>query len=91
MAPFDNWLCCALTGLNCCQNNHSVSSVRVNLDHAVYEGTRLPNGIDQFLGIRYAAAPLGDLRWRKPQDPPAQDDVQNANYASSISIIPNHL
>jgi carboxylesterase type B len=29
-------------------------------------------GVDQFLGIRYAMPPIGDLRFENPQRPPAQ-------------------
>jgi para-nitrobenzyl esterase len=37
------------------------------------------NGILAFKGVRYAAAPVGSLRWRPPQAPPSWDGVQQAD------------
>ncbi|KAJ7766160.1 carboxylesterase estA [Mycena metata] len=45
------------------------ASPQVKLDYATYVGTSLPVGVDQFLGMRFAAPPLGDRRWRAPADP----------------------
>ncbi len=42
---------------------------RVSIEHGELQGTN-EDGILYFLGIPYAAAPVGDLRWRVPQ--PAQ-------------------
>ncbi|KAJ6496019.1 alpha beta-hydrolase [Mycena sanguinolenta] len=51
----------------------------VDLDYAQYQGAVNPaNNITHFLGIRYAAAPLGDLRFRAPQPPVNQTGVQQA-------------
>ncbi|KAF7335497.1 COesterase domain-containing protein [Mycena venus] len=42
----------------------------VDLGYAQYQGAvNTANNITHFLGIRYAAAPLGDLRFRAPQPP----------------------
>ncbi|KAK6981766.1 COesterase domain-containing protein [Favolaschia claudopus] len=42
----------------------------VNLGYAQYQGAvNAANNITHFLGVRYAAAPLGDLRFRAPQPP----------------------
>lgn len=56
----------------------SPSSPIVDLGYAQYEGTALDNGVNQFLGIRYAAPPLGDLRFRAPEDPVFTTGVQAA-------------
>jgi acetylcholinesterase len=42
---------------------------RVALGYATYEGITLANGVGQFLGMRYAAPPLGENRFRRPRDP----------------------
>ena len=38
------------------------------------------SGIVEFLGIPYAAAPVGDLRWRPPQQPRAWTQVLEATH-----------
>ncbi|KAJ6526943.1 alpha beta-hydrolase [Mycena vulgaris] len=51
----------------------------VDLGYAQYQGTvDTANNIANFLGIRYAAAPLGDLRFRAPQPPANMSGVQQA-------------
>lgn len=44
----------------------------VSLDYATYSGEALDNGITKWLGLRYAAPPIGDLRFQAPQDPAPQ-------------------
>ncbi|KAJ7470971.1 Alpha/Beta hydrolase protein [Mycena latifolia] len=50
----------------------------VDLGYAQYQGTVSASNISHFLGIRYAAAPLGDLRFRAPQPPGNVTGVQQA-------------
>lgn len=59
----------------------------VSLKYAGYRGVPLANGITQWLGIRYAAAPVGSLRFAAPQDPPLSNDIQAADKVS----LPQHL
>lgn len=44
-------------------------SATLNLGYSRYQGLSLHNGVDEFLGMRYAQPPAKDLRWRAPQDP----------------------
>lgn len=65
------------------KNRHSKSPT-VDLGYAQYEGTALDIGVNQFLGIRYAAPPLGDLRFRAPEDPFFTGGVQQAKEVSTL-------
>lgn len=61
----------------------------VDLGYATYRGIRLEDaGVDEYLGMRYAQAPLGNLRFRAPQDPLAETEIQNATTVSSSHTIP---
>jgi hypothetical protein len=50
----------------------------IDLGYSKYQGIDLQNGVNQWLGIRYAAAPIGDLRFTAPQDPTPNSTVQRA-------------
>lgn len=63
---------------------------KVELDYATYEGTAL-NGVNQYLGVRYAAPPVKDLRFRGPKPPNKETKVQSANKVSSVFIFTKHL
>ena len=51
----------------------------IDLNYTRYQGSDLHNGVNQWLGIRYAAPPVGDLRFAAPQDPLKNTTVQKAN------------
>jgi cholinesterase len=51
----------------------------IDLGYTKYQGTDLSNGVSQWLGMRYAAPPLGDLRFRAPKDPIADSKVNDAD------------
>ncbi|KAF4597020.1 hypothetical protein EYR40_007470 [Pleurotus pulmonarius] len=51
----------------------------VDVGNAKYQGTvNAATNISSYFGIRYAAAPIGDLRFRAPQSPPTLAGVQKA-------------
>ncbi|KAJ7068817.1 Alpha/Beta hydrolase protein [Mycena amicta] len=51
----------------------------VDLGYGQYQGAvNLTANITSFLGIRFAAPPLGDLRWRAPQPPVSVPGLQPA-------------
>lgn len=58
----------------------------VHLDYASYQGKTLSNGINQWLGIRFASPPVGDLRFQAPQDPQREYGVQNAGDFGPICL-----
>jgi hypothetical protein len=53
--------------------------LRVDLGYSQYQGTNAANGVSQWLGIRYAAPPVGDLRFRAAADPLVNNTVQIAD------------
>ncbi|KAJ6785517.1 hypothetical protein PWT90_03808 [Aphanocladium album] len=63
-----------------------LTSPIVQLSYGAYEGIRLWNGVDQFLGMRYAAPPLGGLRWRAPQPPKKHSALQHADTFGDYCI-----
>lgn len=53
--------------------------VAVYLNYSTYIGTaQAETGVTQWLGIRYAAPPLGELRFMPPEDPPVISTPQSA-------------
>ncbi|KAG1838524.1 Alpha/Beta hydrolase protein [Suillus subalutaceus] len=57
----------------------TVSAPIVNLGYAQYQGSvDTATNIASFLGIRYTAPPIGDLRWAAPQPPLGASGVQQA-------------
>ncbi|UNI17724.1 Cholinesterase [Purpureocillium takamizusanense] len=51
----------------------------VDLGYSRYKGISQANGVSQWLGIRFAAPPVGDLRFAPPKDPERTSQLQPAN------------
>lgn len=60
--------------------------VTVSLNYSTYIGTAQSGGtgVTQWLGIRYAAPPVEDLRFARPQDPPVVTTPQAATAVSDL-------
>ncbi|KAE9363403.1 triacylglycerol lipase-like protein [Stipitochalara longipes BDJ] len=72
-------------------------SLTVDLGYSKYQGADAANGVSQWLGIRYAAPPIGNLRFRAPADPLSNDTLQVADthgplcrFSPSTSLDPTH-
>lgn len=63
--------------------NSNISLPVVDLGYSRYQGNNFQHGVNQWLGIRYAAAPLGELRFAAPQDPTYNDTLQGATKVGS--------
>ncbi|KAJ4159510.1 uncharacterized protein LMH87_008408 [Akanthomyces muscarius] len=50
----------------------------VDLGYAKYQGGRPGTGVDEFLGVRYAKPPIGNRRFRAPEDPSSELEMQDA-------------
>ncbi|KUI74433.1 Cholinesterase [Cytospora mali] len=62
----------------------------VALNYSTYIGTgQAATGVTQWLGIRYAAPPLGDLRFMPPQDPPVVSTPQLADQHGKYCLATN--
>lgn len=58
----------------------------VDLGYSKFQGTALQNGVAQFLGIPYAAPPVGNLRFRAPRPPTPSKKVQFAQEWSPLCL-----
>lgn len=68
-------------------NNSEPGSPTIDLGYSKYRGVRLPGGVDQFLGMRYARAPVGELRFRAPREPEYEYEEQDA---SQVGYVPKN-
>ncbi|PYH94386.1 carboxylesterase estA [Aspergillus ellipticus CBS 707.79] len=66
--------------------SNNESSPTIDLAYSKYQGIRLPGGVDEYLGMRYAAPPLGDLRFRAPQDPNTNGTLESATAYGPLCI-----
>jgi carboxylesterase type B len=75
-----------LTGLLLTFSQPSVvGTATVDLNYTTYEGLRWPNGVNAFLGVRYAAPPVGHLRWRAPVEP-MRTETGTVESAKTVSV-----
>ena len=58
----------------------------VHLNYTSYRGITDDHGVTKWMGMRFAAPPVGDLRFKEPQDPESESGVQDANAFGPICI-----
>lgn len=59
----------------------------VDLGYSRYQGITIGSGVNQYLGMRYAAPPVGDLRFRAPAEPLTTAGLQNATAVSTTYLL----
>ncbi|KAI5279727.1 hypothetical protein KEM54_004027, partial [Ascosphaera aggregata] len=58
-----------------------------DLTYAKYQGvSHKASGVDEYLGIRYAAPPTGNNRWRAPKDPKKASKIQDASQFKPVCL-----
>ncbi|KAI0536365.1 alpha/beta-hydrolase [Xylaria digitata] len=70
------------------QNAEHSSCSPVIVESGSLSGLRRSNATRCFLGVPYAAPPVGDLRWRPPQRPPSWTGVRSGDKYSLGSFQP---
>ena len=54
-------------------------------------GVKLPSGVELYAGVPYAKPPVGELRWREPQDPEPWEGVFEAVSFAPMGMQPTHI
>ena len=62
--------------------NMAAANPPIQIKDGFVRGIETPT-VDKFLGIPYAAPPVGDLRWKPPESPSSWSKVLNANKFGS--------
>ncbi|KAJ5469255.1 hypothetical protein N7539_008873 [Penicillium diatomitis] len=86
VAGFLGGLAAAWSYLLHASDSSVIHSPVVDLGYARYQGIALSNGIDEYLGMRYAQPPVKDLRFRGPQDPESVEEVQDATAFGPVCV-----
>jgi len=64
----------------------------VTLEQGQVRGVIIADGaVELYAGIPYAQPPVGDLRWREPQDPTPWEGVLTADHFAPMCMQPTHL
>ena len=64
----------------------------VTLRDGQVQGVLTADGaVEVYTGIPYAAPPVGELRWREPQDVESWDDVRLCDHFAPMSMQPTNL
>ena len=74
--------------LQACSQQKKEVTLQVKTQAGVVEGIA-EDGIKKFLGVQFAEAPVGDLRWKAPQPVKAWEGVRDAKAFGNDPMQPN--
>ena len=64
----------------------------VTIEQGTVRGVVIADGaVELYAGIPYAQPPVGDLRWREPQDPLPWEGVLDGDHFAPMCMQPTHL
>ena len=72
----------------CTQKNSQEVSLQVKTEYGILEGFE-ENGVKKFLGIPFAQAPVGDLRWKAPTPPLPWEGIREAKQFGNDPMQPD--
>ena len=78
-------LCCLGA---CTQKKGEEVTLQVKTQYGILEGFE-ENGVKKFLGVPFAQAPVGDLRWKAPQPVKAWEGIREAKQFGDDPMQPN--
>ena len=78
-------LCCLGA---CTQKKGEEVTLQVKTQYGILEGFE-ENGVKKFLGVPFAQAPVGDLRWKTPQPVQAWEGIREAKQFGDDPMQPN--
>ena len=70
-------IACATVMCSCTQQKGETLTLQVKTQYGVLEGFE-EDGVKKFLGVPFAQAPVGELRWKAPQPVQAWEGVREA-------------
>jgi para-nitrobenzyl esterase len=80
--------CVAVLGSCTQQKKATEVGLQVKTQYGVLEGFE-QDGVKKFLGVPFAQAPVGELRWKAPQPPQAWEGVREAKQFGDDPMQPN--
>lgn len=78
----------SVLGLVACSKSNELG-LQVRTESGVIEGIELEGGVKAFLGVPFAEAPVGDLRWTAPQPKKAWEGVLATKEFGNDPMQPN--
>ena len=81
-------IACAAVLSSCSEKKGEAVTLQVKTQYGVLEGFE-EDGVKKFLGVPFAQAPVGELRWKAPQPVPAWEGVREAKQFGDDPMQPN--